>query len=110
MDLEFSSAAVIRDFSSTMKDVRAAVARTKDQINPATGGMAHALYEGNWKLVIDLKDEPAALYDLARDLSEQHNLIKEREQAGRVKRMTEEYRRIRSSKRSVPEMERVNQQ
>lgn len=66
-------------------------------------GMAHALREGPWKLVLDLEhDKPAALYDLANDLAEQKNLINEPAQAERVKRMEQLYRDIRASKRSTP--------
>jgi len=65
-------------------------------------GMAHALIEGDWKLVIDSADKPAALYDLDADLAEQTNLIDQPAQADRVKRMYAAYREIRSSRRSVP--------
>ena len=66
--------------------------------------MAHALREGPWKLVLDIQDQPAALYNLAEDLAELKNLIKEPAQAERVKRMEKLYRDIRASKRSTPEM------
>ncbi|MBI5387907.1 MAG: arylsulfatase [Verrucomicrobia bacterium] len=65
-------------------------------------GMAHALREGPWKLVLDIEhDKPAALYNLADDLSEQKNLIADAAQAERVKRMEQLYREIRASKRSA---------
>lgn len=65
-------------------------------------GMAHALREGSWKLVFDIEhDRPVALYNLAGDLAEQHNLVAEAGQAGRVARMEGLYRDIRSSKRST---------
>ena len=63
--------------------------------------MAHALREGNWKLNIDMQDEPAALFDLSRDLAEKNNLIHEPAQRERVQRMTRIYREIRKSKRST---------
>ena len=64
--------------------------------------MAHALREGPWKLVLDMQDKPAALYNLANDLAEMKNLLNEPAQAGRVKRMEDLYREIRKSKRSTP--------
>jgi arylsulfatase A-like enzyme len=70
--------------------------------NPSSHGMAHALREGDWKLTIDMQDEPAALYNLKSDLAEKNNRIAESSQQARVKRMMEAYRAIRSSKRSTP--------
>ncbi len=64
--------------------------------------MAHAIREGSWKLVIDIQDQPAALYDLSADLGERHNLIQDPAQADRVRRLEGVYREIRSSKRSIP--------
>ena len=65
--------------------------------------MAHALREGPWKLVFDIEhDAPAALYNLADDLTEQKNLIGEPAQKDRVARMEKLYREIRGSKRSAP--------
>jgi len=65
-------------------------------------GIAHAIYEGDFKLMLDVnKDAPAALYDLKHDLVEQKNLIAEPAHAERVKRMEAIYRAIRASKRSV---------
>ena len=65
-------------------------------------GIAHAIYEGDFKLMLDVKhDAPAALYDLKNDLAEQKNLLGEPAQADRVKRMEATYRSIRTSKRSV---------
>jgi arylsulfatase A-like enzyme len=68
----------------------------------SSDGMAHALREGNWKLTIDMRDEPAALYDLDQDLAEKNNRIGDAAQQQRVKRMMEMYREIRRSKRSTP--------
>lgn len=65
-------------------------------------GIAHALYEGDFKLILDIaNDAPAALYDLKSDLAEQKNLVAEPAHAERVKRMEADYRAIRASKRSV---------
>jgi arylsulfatase A-like enzyme len=63
-------------------------------------GMAHALYEGDWKLIIDIKDAPAGLYDLTNDLAERNNLIADATQAERVKALEKAYREIRASKQS----------
>ena len=65
-------------------------------------GMAHALRQGTWKLVLNIEDQPAALYDLATDLAETQNLIDDPAQAGRVNQMEKNYREIRASKRSTP--------
>jgi arylsulfatase A-like enzyme len=66
-------------------------------------GMAHALREGPWKLVLDIEhNSPAALYNLADDLVEQRNLVADPAQAERVQRMEKIYRGIRASKRSTP--------
>jgi hypothetical protein len=66
-------------------------------------GMAHALREGPWKLVFNIEhDQPVALYNLTDDLAEQANLIADAAQADRVQRLTQQYRDIRSSKRSTP--------
>ncbi len=64
-------------------------------------GIAHALYEGDFKLVIDIQDQPAALYDLKADLAERRNLIADAAQSERLARMTAAYREIRASKRST---------
>ena len=64
-------------------------------------GMAHALYEGDWKLVIDISDKPAALYDLKNDLAERHNLVADAPQAEFVNRLEKTYREIRASKQST---------
>jgi arylsulfatase A-like enzyme len=66
--------------------------------NPASGGMAHALYEGPWKLVLNIQDRPAALYHLEKDPTERHNLITDPLQSERVKRMEQTYRTLRASK------------
>ena len=66
-------------------------------------GMAHALREGPWKLVLDIEhDKPAALYNLDDDLAERKNLIGDPAQAARVQRLEKLYREIRASKRSTP--------
>ncbi|MCX6895599.1 MAG: arylsulfatase [Verrucomicrobia bacterium] len=67
----------------------------------ASDGMAHAVYEGDWKLLINIKDEAAALYDLKADLAEKTNLLAEVSQAERVKRLEKIYRDIRASKTST---------
>lgn len=64
-------------------------------------GMAHALYEGNWKLIINSADTPVALYDLEHDLQERKNLIADPTQAARVQSMAAGYRAIRGSKAST---------
>jgi arylsulfatase A-like enzyme len=67
-----------------------------------SNGIAHALYEGDFKLMLDIPhDAPAALYHLKNDPTEQKNLIDDPEQAGRIKNMEATYRAIRASKRSV---------
>jgi arylsulfatase A-like enzyme len=60
-------------------------------------GMAHALYEGDWKLVIDIADQPAALYNLKLDLTERNNLIGDTNQTERVRGMELAYRALRAS-------------
>ncbi len=65
-------------------------------------GISHALYEGDWKLVLDLADQPAALYDLKNDLAERHNLIKDPQQSSRVSAMEKTYRETRASQQSHP--------
>ena len=64
-------------------------------------GMAHALYEGGWKLVINISDQPAALYDLQTDPAERLNLVADPAHAARVQAMEKTYREIRASKRSA---------
>ena len=63
--------------------------------------MAHAIYEGDWKFITDISDQPAALHDLKSDPSERHNLIADPAQAERVKAMEKIYREIRASKQSA---------
>ncbi len=72
--------------------------RKLKRVESTSDGMAHALYEGDWKLVLDIADHPAALYDLKNDLVERRNLITEAEQAARVKSMEATYRAIRASR------------
>jgi arylsulfatase A-like enzyme len=64
--------------------------------------MAHAIYEGDWKLVIDMKDQAVALYNLRADLPEQKNRIADPGQAERVKQMEKIYREIRASRKASP--------
>jgi arylsulfatase A-like enzyme len=64
--------------------------------------MAHAVLDGQWKLVLGIDDQPAALYDLKADLKETTNLIGDAAQAERVKQLESRYREIRASKRSTP--------
>ncbi len=56
------------------------------------------------KLVFDIQNQPAALYDLDADLAEAKNLIADAAQKDRVERMTKLYREIRASTRSTPAM------
>lgn len=84
-------------FARDDADAKAGKAKRK-QVQPASDGIAHALYEGDWKLVLDIADRPAALYDLASDLIESRNLIADPAQAGRLKRMEAAYRAIRATK------------
>jgi ribosomal protein S9 len=76
--------------------------RPEEAAKMPSHGIAHALYEGDFKLMLDINnDAPAALYDLKNDLAEQKNLIADPAHAERVKRMEATYRAIRASKRSV---------
>ena len=79
---------------------KAAKRKLKKQGSPSDG-MAHALYGGDWKLVTDIEDKPAALYDLKSDLIEANNLIGDPSMAERVKAMEQSYHEIRASKRST---------
>ncbi len=79
--------------------------RAKRQLKkqkPPSDGMAHALYEGDWKLVTDIADQPSALYDLHADIAEQTNLLAAPAQAGRAQRLIKKYRDLRASQRSTP--------
>lgn len=60
-----------------------------------------ALYEGNWKLVFNTAEKPVALYDLAKDLAEEKNLLSDPSQATRLQSMKKLYREIRHSKRRL---------
>jgi len=76
--------------------------RPEEAAKMPSHGIAHALYEGDFKLMLDVNnDAPAALYDLKNDLAEQKNLIADPAHAERVKRLEATYRAIRASKRSV---------
>lgn len=78
-------------------------AAAKTGQSSGSDGMAHAVREGSWKLVLDIaRDKPAALFNLADDLTEQKNLIAEPGQAARVARLEKLYREIRASQRSTP--------
>jgi arylsulfatase A-like enzyme len=77
---------------------KSAKRRIKKTLDSTSHGMAHALYEGDWKLVFDITDQPAALYDLKADLAERTNLINAAANADRVKSMEKSYREIRASK------------
>ncbi len=63
-------------------------------------GMAHALYDGDWKLVLDIADKPAGLFDLKNDLAERNNLIGDPSQVERVKAMEKTCQETRASKAS----------
>jgi arylsulfatase A-like enzyme len=80
---------------------KAASKKLKKTGNPASDGMAHALYEGDWKLVTDIADRAVALYDLQNDPAEAHNLIGAPAQANRVRAMEKTYREIRAASRST---------
>ena len=77
---------------------KSAKQKTKKQGSPSDG-MGHAVYAGDWKLMINIADQPAALYDLKNDLTEGNNLINS--QPERVKTMDAIYREIRASKASA---------
>ncbi|MBN2451697.1 MAG: sulfatase-like hydrolase/transferase [Lentisphaeria bacterium] len=71
--------------------------------NSGSDGMAHALREGPWKLVLDIEhNRPVALYNLDEDLAETRNRFSEPQQAERIRRMEQAYRDIRASARSTP--------
>lgn len=57
--------------------------------------MGHAVYVGDWKLMIGIDDQPAALYDLKNDIVEHNNLIAS--QPERAQAMAKLYREIRAS-------------
>ena len=65
----------------------------------ASDGMAHAHYDGDWKLTIDIRDKPAALYHLKTDLIENNNLIANPAQAERIKAMEQAYLEISPTKK-----------
>ena len=81
------------------KDGNAEAPTKKDK--KASDGMAHAIYEGDWKLLINIADQPAALYDLKTDIAEKNNLISDQDQSERLTQMEKIYRAIRASKRST---------
>jgi arylsulfatase A len=56
--------------------------------------LAFAVYQGNWKLVISARGEPASLYNLSDDLAEEHNLIDRHPE--RVASMAKRYRELRN--------------
>ena len=63
--------------------------------------MTHAVYDGDWKLVVGESGKGVTLYNLATDLAEEKNLITDPAQAGRVRQMEKQYQWIRSSRRSA---------
>jgi arylsulfatase A-like enzyme len=78
---------------------KAAKGKAKKKSGTPSDGIAHALYEGDWKLIFDIgEDKPAALYNLKTDLIERNNLIADPNQTERVKAMTTTYRAIRAFK------------
>jgi arylsulfatase A-like enzyme len=105
----FATAAVVLDTSgakAAKEEESSLGSNAKRRLKErSSDGMAHALYEGHWKLVIGMTDEPAALYNLADDPAEQKNLIDASNEASRVHAMASVYREIRGSKRSVPTKE-----
>ena len=60
-----------------------------ESFNP-NRAMAFALYQGDWKLVVTEWGEPAALYDLSKDLGEENNLINDHPE--RVAMMADAFR------------------
>jgi arylsulfatase A-like enzyme len=98
----FSSVDVEITAAEGVKASHKADAKPRQAKHAASDHMAHALIEGDWKLVIAMTDQPAALYNLADDLAETKNQLNDPVQAERVQRMTQRYRDIRSSKRSTP--------
>ncbi len=75
----------------------------KSGATSGSDGMAHALREGPWKLVLDIAgDRPVALYHLGEDLAERRNLIADPAHTARVRRLETLYREIRTSQRSTP--------
>ncbi|MCP5545293.1 MAG: sulfatase-like hydrolase/transferase [Akkermansiaceae bacterium] len=70
---------------------------TKAKKNKNSGReMAFAIYQGDWKLVLDAGGRPVALYDLENDLGEETNLIDRH--SDRVKALAAEFRRIRNKR------------
>lgn len=110
MDMEGARAAAAKanaDGKASAKAKGKAKGKAARRQNPAqlaalpSNGIAHALYEDEFKLVFNIQDQPAALFDLKADLAEQTNLIGEAAQAERLARMTQAYREIRASRRST---------
>jgi len=97
----FSGAGVVINAAEGVKASHKADAKPRQAKNNASDHMAHALYGGDWKLVIDMADQPAALYDLKNDLAERNNVIGDVGQRERVKSMERTYREIRASKASA---------
>lgn len=79
------------------KGFRAGKTVSKDQAKKTAKkkgkGLSFALYQGDWKLVLYSSGEPAALYDLSKDLAEEANLLDEHPE--RVATMAKIYRGIR---------------
>jgi len=76
-------------------------AARKDGTKNGRRGIAHALYVGDWKLVLNDDGKGVSPYNLAEDLAEKHDLIASPEQASRIRQMQKRYGEIRKSKRSV---------
>jgi len=85
-------------------EFRADMRELTDRANQSgSGGRAHALRAGPWKLVFDIQaNAPVALYNLDDDLGERTNLIGSPEHRDRIEAMDRRYREIRSSPRSTP--------
>jgi arylsulfatase A-like enzyme len=98
----FSSADIEINAAEGVKASHKADGKKRLAKHAASDYMAHALIEGDWKLVMAMTDQPAALYNLAEDLTEQKNMLNDPTHAERVKQMTQRYRDIRSSKHSIP--------
>ncbi len=90
-------------YAAVGKATKAQGAKAKGRaLKSSSDHMPHALREGDWKLTLNIVDQPAALYNLAEDLAEKKNLIADAAQAERVHRMGQLYREQRAAKRSTP--------
>jgi hypothetical protein len=68
-------------------------------------GLAMAIREGQWKLIVDLDYNVSGLYDLANDLPETTNLMDDPSQATRIQSMRERLVQLRNAAhtREMPE-------